>query len=191
MDHESVLRALQSRTVWGAHSYTDDFRADPRPHRDASHALAVHVPKAIGKVATFLQEHAQHATWNDCDEASRRAFLNAIADVLICTLRGANTIYASAIDLASMIDDVAIGFDFDYWSLEDPVYRLLEAMGKVCGLIDTMDHTGSADRNEVGRWLCSLWLCTVHVLSIVTIDEHSDVLSIVESRLLEKGIGPA
>lgn len=188
-----TIRTLQGRTIWGAHSYTTAFQADPRPHRDAAHALAVHVPKAIGKAARFLREHAHHAQWKDCSEDGRQAFLKAIADVLICTLRGANTIPNTPIDLAAIFEDTTDVFrgELHDWSLEDPLFRLLESMGHACDAIDGMDHDGMLDRAMTGRCLCLLWQRTVHVLAIVTDNEDPDVLAIVEARLAEKGIGPS
>lgn len=91
------LHDLQNEAAWGAHTYSDAFNADPRPHRDAAHAV-LHIAKATGKLCGAI-DNLDHA-----EELDPRTVPKALADVVICALRVANTWPVGKIDVADAID---------------------------------------------------------------------------------------
>jgi hypothetical protein len=93
---EKTLREIQASSIWGAHTYSAAFQADPRPHRDASHAL-LHIHKAAGKLDAVI-DHLDHGEPQDDG-----AVVRAVADILICALRFANTWPGGRIDAQEAI----------------------------------------------------------------------------------------
>lgn len=96
---EPTLRELQERASWGSQTYDTKFNADPRPHKDMAHAVQ-HILKAAGQLAGVL---------DDLDHGERTAptlhgtTWRALADVVICALRAANTFPLVAIDMQTAV----------------------------------------------------------------------------------------
>ncbi len=92
----STLRELQEVLPWGLHTYSQAFRADVRPQRDALHAH-LHIVKAAGNVAAILDDHDHGKT----PEVEPDKYL---ADIIYCTVRVANTWPGRRIDLQSAVE---------------------------------------------------------------------------------------
>lgn len=100
-----TLREIQTGAMWGAHTYSREFNADPRPHHDAAHAV-LHITKATGKVAGLLDDldHAQDFVAAITGTCHRDDVARYLADVVICALRAANTWPGGAIDMTNAIE---------------------------------------------------------------------------------------
>lgn len=90
------LEELQQGLPWGAHGYSEEFDADKSQARDAKHAT-FHVMKAVGKLATAIEDY------DHTGAVDRKAAMTAIADVLWCLLRTANSIPGKPIDAAGAL----------------------------------------------------------------------------------------
>lgn len=93
------LRELQASLSWG-NSYSRDFQAAPAKHKDFAHALH-HVSKAAGVL---------HAVVDDLDHDPGSIDLvlgvapeRKVADLVICSLRLANTFPGGAFDLQGVL----------------------------------------------------------------------------------------
>lgn len=106
MESKSIKR-LQEMLPWGAHEYSDAFKAYAVEHRDFAHGL-LHLQKAIGKIANVVDD-ADHT------ENVRGAFLaeglglptvvdRYLADLVIIACRMANVCPGKVIDLQEAID---------------------------------------------------------------------------------------
>ncbi len=94
------LEMLQAELPWGANDYNETFQKSPAIHKDFQHAL-VHVLKALGKLSSFAEaaDHAEDVNF-PYDEISKY-----LADVVICTVRMANTKPNARVDLAKAVLD--------------------------------------------------------------------------------------
>ncbi len=94
------LEMLQAELPWGANDYNKTFRNSPVLHKDFQHAL-IHILKALGKLSSFVEaaDHADSANF-PYDEISKY-----LADVLICTVRMANTKPGARVDLSKAVLD--------------------------------------------------------------------------------------
>lgn len=92
------IRQLQSKLPWTTH-YHRDFRSSPMTHKDFAHAL-LHVHKAAGKLAAIIND-AEHGG----SEFKPEEVDPYIADLVICSLRMANTCPGRIIDLESAVVD--------------------------------------------------------------------------------------
>lgn len=94
----SDLRRLQYTQPWTV-PYSDDFQADPRPHKDLEHAL-VHITKAAGILFGFVDK-ADHGTpvWDLQEEEIKKR----TADFVMCAIRIANTQPWAKFDLAKAV----------------------------------------------------------------------------------------
>ena len=95
---DRTLREIQTGAMWGAHTYSEEFNADPRAHRDAAHAL-LHITKASGKLAEAVDSRDHVGAF------AERAVAKYLADVVICALRFANTWPGGPIDVATAIEE--------------------------------------------------------------------------------------
>ena len=94
-----MLGELQKNLPWGAHEYTEEFNADTHPLRDMRHAYE-HIDNAKAKIFKAVQDSHAHAGTVDRSEAAR-----GLADLIICTVRMANTMLGGPIDLEQAILD--------------------------------------------------------------------------------------
>lgn len=92
----ATIRQLQSKLPWTTH-YHRDFRSSPMTHKDFAHAL-LHVHKAAGKLAAIIND-AEHGG----SEFKSEEIDPYIADLVICSLRMANTCPGRIIDLESAV----------------------------------------------------------------------------------------
>jgi hypothetical protein len=91
------LRELQQHLPWG-NAYSPSFLANLQQHRDFTHAL-LHVAKAIGPLSAEV-EAADH----DAGFVMQRGIIGkALADIVICAFRMANTAPCGPIDLEAEI----------------------------------------------------------------------------------------
>lgn len=90
------IRQLQSKLPWTTH-YHRDFRSSPMTHKDFAHAL-LHVHKAAGKLAAVIND-AEHGG----SEFKPEEVDPYIADLVICSLRMANTCPGRIIDLEAAV----------------------------------------------------------------------------------------
>ncbi len=97
---EVTLKMLQDQLPWGANEYNEVFQNSPALHKDFQHAL-VHVLKALGKLSSFAEaaDHAEGANF-PYDEISKY-----LADIVICTVRMANTKPNARVDLSKAVLD--------------------------------------------------------------------------------------
>lgn len=97
-----TLGELQDELPWGAHNYSELFRSNPQAHRDFAHAL-LHVQKAAGKLAAVVDDgdHNDEVAPHFAPEKVDRF----LADLIICTLRMANTCPAGRVDLEKAVQE--------------------------------------------------------------------------------------
>ncbi len=94
------IKMLQDQLPWGANDYSPEFQASPLYHKDFQHAL-IHILKALGKLSAFVEE-ADHTDGINFpyDEISKY-----LADVVICTVRMANTKPIAKVNLSRAVLD--------------------------------------------------------------------------------------
>ncbi len=94
------LEMLQDQLPWGANDYSPEFQASPLYHKDFQHTL-IHILKALGKLSVFVEE-ADHTDGINFpyDEISKY-----LADVVVCTVRMANTKPGAKVDLSRAVLD--------------------------------------------------------------------------------------
>jgi len=87
-----TMKDLQDRADWGSHTYSEHFKADPRPHKHMAHAVQ-HLAKHTGQLAAVLDD-LDHAVGTMEPAAplsvTRMETQKRVADVIICALRVAN-----------------------------------------------------------------------------------------------------
>lgn len=93
-----TLQQLQDGLPWGAHDYTDEFRAYDVPHRDFAHAF-VHLTKALGQLAQIVDE-GDHRRLEVFPQERVDKYL---ADLIIVTLRMANVCPGRKVDLSTAV----------------------------------------------------------------------------------------
>ena len=86
---DGTIRDLQEHLPWGAHNYSERFRAYDAPHRDYAHAF-LHVQKALGKLTEALDtaDHVENVRAAFEAQPPARKY---IADLIICAIRLAST----------------------------------------------------------------------------------------------------
>ena len=98
----STLQDLQVSLPWTI-KYSRDFRSNPQPHKDFTHAI-VHVGKALGKLFAFADDMD-----HDRDVALRPETLHRhrqyVADLVVCALRAANVYPGGPFDLHDAVVD--------------------------------------------------------------------------------------
>jgi hypothetical protein len=90
------IKTLQVRLPWTIKMSTD-FRSNPQAHKEFAHAL-LHVHKAGGKLAALVDD-MDHRREDALKPELRADVEKAIADLVICALRLANTVPNGPIDL--------------------------------------------------------------------------------------------
>jgi hypothetical protein len=98
-----TIRELQENLPWGAHNYSDRFKANDAPHRDYAHAY-LHVMKALGKLAPALDD-ADHIDNVVGAFQAHPPAARYIADIIICAVRMASTCPDGPIDVEKALDD--------------------------------------------------------------------------------------
>lgn len=94
MDLKDVQKEIDAR--WGSSAYSAEFNARPDEQRDAHHAT-LHITKALGKVASALDD-LDHGTGINVAEVR-----SALADIVICTGRVASRLPRHPIDLGEAV----------------------------------------------------------------------------------------
>lgn len=94
-----TIRELQEQLPWGD-GYSKAFKANLVLQRDFAHAL-LHIHKSAGKLAAEVEEadHNAEALF-DSDVVGKM-----LADLVICTMRMANTSPTGAVDLQRAVED--------------------------------------------------------------------------------------
>jgi hypothetical protein len=96
------IRDLQTNLPWTIH-YSRDFRGNPQPHKDFTHAL-LHVCKALGKLQG-LADDMDHDRATADDPTLREQYSKYVADLVVCALRASNTFPGGVIDLETATID--------------------------------------------------------------------------------------
>lgn len=107
-----TMREFQSSLPWGAHDYNDEFRHREAVQRDAEHAY-IHVTRALAKAIVYLSG-AIDGFSHEHDEvaqaySTRIETGKALADLVICSARIANTYPVKEIDLQEAIESRIAG----------------------------------------------------------------------------------
>jgi hypothetical protein len=173
---ETTIRRLQERARWGVQSYTAEFRADPRPHRDAAHAV-LHVCKAHGKLVTL---------WLSGFAVDSPRARDAMADVAICVMRAASTWPCGPVNVA-----LARASARDAWwprhGLDLRLHVLGAAAGSLAGLIDRLDHGEPCGPDAADVPLAGAWLALEDVAAAW---DGVDLGPAIEARMDATGMGP-
>lgn len=98
---ESSLRKLQTTLPWTI-KYSQDYRSNPQPHKDFTHAL-VHTAKALGKLMG-LADDMNHDRTTALQSGLAAAYSKYIADLVVCALRAANTFPGGKVDLQREVE---------------------------------------------------------------------------------------
>jgi len=98
---DRTIRQLQTGLPWTGH-YHRDFRSTPMTHKDFAHAL-LHVHKAGGKLAAIVNE-AEHGGVDFAAVEVRDEIAKFLADLVICSLRMANTCPEGVVDLQQAVE---------------------------------------------------------------------------------------
>jgi NTP pyrophosphatase (non-canonical NTP hydrolase) len=89
---------------WGSSKYGSDYEARRDPQRDAHHAF-VHMAKVLGKLGGALDDLDHAPDVHGQDAGSATTVRNAIADMVICSLRMASAWPGGSIDMGKAIAD--------------------------------------------------------------------------------------
>lgn len=175
-ESDELLRRLQARAAWGAHTYTNEFNADPRPHRDFAHAV-IHIVKAAGKLARWDLGLG--------DEDAPKA----CADVAICIARAANTVPCGPVDIVETVRSLDCRRSRAVpGAVNCVIGALTEAAGSLAALVDAMDHGEAWDLDFVKRALACAWIDTTRIAEMIP-QPPLELSDVIEKRLAEKGIG--
>lgn len=98
---EKTIRELQTSLPWTIR-YSQDFRSNPQPHKDFTHAL-LHVGKASGKLMG-LADDMDHSRAKADDPNLRKQYGKYLADLVVCALRASNTFPGGAVDLQKAVE---------------------------------------------------------------------------------------
>jgi hypothetical protein len=93
------MQEVQRRLPWGIH-YGEAFKQSSVPHKDFEHAL-IHIMKAAGKLSAMVDD-ADHNRPNSFPIENVQKYL---ADLVICSMRMANTSPSGLIDLWNAVID--------------------------------------------------------------------------------------
>jgi hypothetical protein len=175
---EAMIRGLQDVPRWGAHAdtYTPEFHVDPRAHRDATHAV-IHLWKAGGKLARLRHGHL----------IERPAAANALADVVICALRAADTWPGGVRDLASRV--VTPPTKLSWQKFSSYTFDLMDALGMLAGLLDDLEHT---DTKIVPEDIATTLAAVVTATAGIAWNWPSgpiDLEAVTHARLAAQGLG--
>lgn len=99
---DKTIRELQTSLPWTIR-YSQDYRANPQPHKDFTHAL-LHVVKAVGKLQG-LSDDMDHDRQVADDSMLRSEYGKYVADLVICALRAANVFPGGVLDLQAAVQD--------------------------------------------------------------------------------------
>ena len=99
---DKTIRELQTSLPWTIR-YSRDFRANPQPHKDFTHAL-LHVVKAVGKLQG-LADDMDHDREVADDSKLHEAYGKYVADLVVCALRAANVFPGGVLDLQSAVQE--------------------------------------------------------------------------------------
>ncbi len=100
---DKTTRDLQQTLPWGVHDYSAAFKARTDLHRDYQHAL-LHIDKARRALDEFLDAVEHNDALGAVYEQHREEAKRKLADILICTLRAANTFPGNPIDMQEAYD---------------------------------------------------------------------------------------
>ncbi len=81
-------------------SYSEDYRADRRPHKDFEHAV-LHIAKANGRLAE-LCDNLDHGDLKPRSHL-QEIYARFLADVIICAMRAANEFPGGVLDLEAAV----------------------------------------------------------------------------------------
>lgn len=97
-----TLRELQTSLPWSIR-YSQDFRANPQSHKDFAHAL-VHIGKASGMLFALTDDMDHRCETADQGDLRER-YGKYLADLVVCSLRAANTFPGGVLDLQRAVED--------------------------------------------------------------------------------------
>lgn len=92
---------VELQKLWTDEKYSEQFKASEVKHKDFEHALG-HIVKATGKLFAMVDDGA-HSGGVTC--FSKPEVEKYLADLVICTLRLANTAPLGALDLERAVFD--------------------------------------------------------------------------------------
>jgi hypothetical protein len=99
---DSTLRELQTRLPWTIR-YSRDFRANPQPHKDFTHAL-LHVGKALGHLQG-LADDMDHDRAKADNRELQGQYGKYVADLVVCALRAANCFPGGVLNLQEAVEN--------------------------------------------------------------------------------------
>ena len=102
MQEDKTIRELQTSLPWTIR-YSRDYRANPQPHKDFTHAL-LHVAKALGHLQG-LADDMDHDREVADDPYLRERFGKYVADLVVCALRAANVFPGGVLDLQAAVQN--------------------------------------------------------------------------------------
>lgn len=102
IERDKTLRELQTSLPWTIR-YSRDYRANPQPHKDFTHAL-VHVSKALGKLMG-LADDMDHDREVADNPKLREEYGKYVADLVVCALRASNVFPGGVLDLQKTVQD--------------------------------------------------------------------------------------
>ena len=91
------IKEIQDQLPWTI-KYSSDFRANPQPHKDFTHAL-IHIIKACGHIAEVVDD-LDHRKVSEMHSVK---FKNYVSDLVICAMRMANTSHIGKFDLQKAV----------------------------------------------------------------------------------------
>ena len=99
---DKTIRELQTSLPWTIR-YSRDYRANPQPHKDFTHAL-LHVVKAVGKLQG-LADDMDHDREIADNPKLRDEYGKYVADLVVCALRAANVFPGGVLDLQKAVQE--------------------------------------------------------------------------------------
>lgn len=102
IERDKTIRELQTSLPWTIR-YSRDYRANPQPHKDFTHAL-LHVVKAVGKLQG-LADDMDHDREVADNPKLRDEYGKYVADLVVCALRASNVFPGGVLDLQKAVQD--------------------------------------------------------------------------------------
>ncbi len=99
---DKTLREIQTTLPWTI-KYSEDYRRNPQPHKDFTHAL-LHVSKAAGHL-NGLADDMDHNRATALDPGLREKYGKYVADFVICAVRIANVFPGGMLDLQTLVQE--------------------------------------------------------------------------------------
>lgn len=99
---DKTIREMQTTLPWSIR-YSRDYRANPQPHKDFTHAL-LHVGKALGHLQG-LADDMDHDREVADDPTLRERYAKYLADLVVCALRASNVFPGGVVDLQKAVEE--------------------------------------------------------------------------------------